>query len=176
MIKPAPVSLRIIQVLTLLSAVFIGLFFMFRVVLSFVGWGPYSSQPLPNPPPITMGQLLYEIEFILPLIVSVSGLFLCAGMSYTYKIVWFASFVYWVLICVTFSSITYSISRVWGKRTPGLAPGGEFPHLSLYTERVLRKCGDNFGDGGRGAHSPQPLLPRRLGSKVPAEHTAGEGG
>jgi CRISPR-associated endonuclease Cas1 len=46
---------------------------VFRVVLSFVGWGPYSSQPLPNPPPMTMGQLLHEIEFILPLIVSVSG-------------------------------------------------------------------------------------------------------
>jgi DNA polymerase IV (archaeal DinB-like DNA polymerase) len=80
---------------------------------------------------------------------------------------------------LTFQEDTHdfdSISRVWGKRTPGLAPGGEFPHLSLYTERVLRKCGDNLGDGGRGAHSPQPLLPRRLGSKVPAEHTAGQGG
>jgi hypothetical protein len=127
MIKPAPVSLRIIQVLTLLSAVFIGLFFMFRVVLSFVGWGPYSSQPLPNPPPITMGQLLYEIEFILPLIVSVSGLFLCAGMSYTYKIVWFASFVYWVLICVTFSSITYSI---WTDYTSGEYAG--FQNLAAW--------------------------------------------
>jgi hypothetical protein len=127
MIKPASISLRIIQVLTLLSAVFIGLFFMFRVVLSFVGGGPYSSQPLPNPPPITMGQLLYEIEFILPLIVSVSGLFLCAGMSHTYKIVWFASFVYWVLICVTFSSITYSI---WTDYTSGEYAG--FQNLATW--------------------------------------------
>ena len=43
-----------------------------------------------------------------------------------------------------------------GEEDPGASPGGEFPHLSLYTERVLRKCGDNFGDGGR-AHTVHNL-------------------
>ncbi len=98
MIKPAPVSLRIIQILTLLSALSMFLFSMVRLDGS------------------AGGGHLYEIDFMLPLIASASGLLLSIGMSHTYKIVWFASFVYWVLICVTFSSIMNSI---WTDYTSG---------------------------------------------------------
>jgi sugar phosphate permease len=34
----------------------------------------------------------------------------------------------WIAVPQTACMFTSSISRVWGKRTPGLAPGGEFPH------------------------------------------------
>jgi hypothetical protein len=98
MIKPVPVSLQIIQILTLLSALSTFLFFMVSLDGS------------------AGGGHLYEIGFMLPLIVSASGLLLFIGMSHTYKIVWFASFIYWVLICVTFSSITHSI---WTDYTSG---------------------------------------------------------
>ena len=52
---------------------------------------------------------------------------------------------------------------VWGKRTPGLAPGGEFPHLSLYNGTVLGKLGLTHGDGDGHPYGSQPPLPCRVG-------------